>query len=40
VAALVRLKLLPLECPNQEEAQVPGEAESLVEEGDLLGEVG
>jgi len=39
VAALVRLKLLLLECPNQEEVQVPGEAESLVEEEDLLGEV-
>ena len=28
-----------LECPNQEEAQGPGEAESLVEGEDLVGVV-
>jgi len=34
------MKLLLLEVPNQEEVQGPGEVESLVEEEDLLGEVG
>jgi len=37
VAALVRLKLLPLEFPNQGEVEAPDEVESLVGEEDLLG---